>query len=215
MQFGSINVRSASPILLVSALLGLLGLSRLRFEESTKEAENMLDSMRVFYSALLAGRDSALAAGDTLPGTVLVAAGESRILLSELPGAGYRWLYFHREDCPACAFLRPFLDSLRSVESSTIAWIAFARSRILPQPSLPHHFTVVAASDSPIPPLVWVVPQLVRVSSSGRVVGVAAGVDGVARLLGAHGLVDNLVVERALARARAAATASDALGVTP
>lgn len=204
--------RGRTPLVLLSvSLLAMLGVTRARYNATIQEARTLVDSARAVGARALAQRDSALGAGDSLPDIHLLDQQGMQVSLKALPARKYSFLYFHRDDCPACVLLHPFLDTLSSPHRERIAWIAYSRATALPLPLSLHRFALSPANGTAVPPLAWAVPQLVAIDEEGVVLGVASGVDKVTRLLSLHGIINGELVDSSIALARRAGAAS----VTP
>lgn len=124
--------------------------------------------------ALTMARDSTLfTVGDTLPHVALRARNGRTIRLDRLVGR-YRYIYFGRATCPACALLRTVLDTTVASRRDSIAYIAYSPDSIVAAGESADDYQWIQTPDTRNR-YVNHVPTVLVVRSDGRISAVAHG----------------------------------------
>lgn len=162
-----------------------------------------IDTVSTAYRAMEVEPDSLIWPGDPLPDAQLVNTDGRQVSLRSLSGA-FRYFYFYKEDCPACALLAPIWHDGKTHDSKVahIAFSSFVQQE--PQPG-EHHFAWVP--DSSLRPVrrVRSTPTLLIVDSAGQVISVVAGYQQIVNVTKSLGLLDATHVDTSLARSLALA----------
>ncbi len=183
------------PWVALAVLVCFLGISRLRFEEVRAEFSAYRDRVSTGLRKELISRDSALHVGDLVPGMMVRTGSGETLLLSDLPRLGYRYLYFHREDCPVCQSLAPAWKSLAPSTADSVAFIAYRQGHDL-EPALMYSnsFAIQAKSQERPYPLMKYVPSLLTVREDGYVTSIGDGLPDMKRLLYLYALLPEEVI---------------------
>lgn len=200
------GITRAARVVLPVILLVLLGISRFRYERDLGAARKYVDSLMATANERLAARDSALAAGDVVPEWPLSDSRGNRTTLAALAKSGFRLIYLYRTDCPACSFLKPFLDSAPTRLLARVAFVTYSRRGSLSAEFGTNRYGAAMDSSHAWNPLAIVVPSLLEIRPDGRVAAAVAGLQRTGRLFGMHGILDARRLEAAVARARASSS---------
>lgn len=190
-----VRLGQALPWTALAVLVGFLGISRLRFEEVHAEFSAYRDRVSTGLRKELISRDSALHVGELVPGMMVRARSGEILLLSDLPRLGYRYLYFHREDCSVCQSLAPVWKSLAPSTADSVAFIAYRQGHDL-EPALLYvnSFAIQAKSQERTYPLMKYVPSLLTVREDGYVTAIGDGLPDMTRLLHLYRLLPEDVI---------------------
>ncbi len=203
------SIRKALPVALV-LVVALMSTVRQRSHLQMVVAER--DSIASSFKRYLRLRQAVVFAGDSLPAGRIVTADGDTLALDSLPGRGFRYLYFYREDCLACQTLAPLLSSADASVRDRTAYIRYSHSRQLNADAAPGHFAWVVDTSGPGP--VGSVPALLVINANGVVTATADfEARSVVSLMSLHGLLSRARLDSAMAAARSgrliAASAGD------
>jgi len=180
-------------------LLGFLGISKIRFEQAQREHRAYRERVSTGLRQELISRDSALHVGDLLPAVPIRAANGDTYQLSDLPRLGFRYLYFHREECPVCQSLVPAWQSLPPATAESIAFVGYYEGLDpVPDPVYPNSFAIRAKLQGRTYPLMKYVPTLLTVRQDGYITSLGDGFPDMARLLRLYRLLPEELVLAAL-----------------
>jgi hypothetical protein len=156
-------------------LLGMLAVSRNTTSKALAVHQFREDSLATQLTEAVLWRDvDAFSAGDTVPALTLVYGTSGITDLRMLTSAYAKYVYFYRNDCPACVVMHSLLDAIPASRSDSIAFIAVHPSLNLVPEQKPHHYALV--HDSLFnKKYVFSVPALLVMNDDGRILSTAQG----------------------------------------
>lgn len=182
------------PWMVVCVFAAFLVISRMRFNTLKENYTAYRTRVTKGLRQDLIARDSALHVGDLLPSLPIESGSGEVAMLSDLPGRGYRFLYFYREDCPVCRAFSAGWQSLSPGSRARFAFIAYHNGFDLLPDLRDNSYAVKALSDHRAYALMKYVPALVTVRDDGRILSVGDGYPDFVRLIRLYGLLPDTLI---------------------
>jgi hypothetical protein len=160
-------------------------------------------------------RNELTKAGDSVPRIRIVNSLGDTTTLSELVrNGGVRYVYFYRDDCPACGVLEPHLNAIPQPRKDSMVFIAYHAAMNLPAADKPRHWSWIRGSD--VRRHIRGIPTLFTVRDNGIVESVAhSALEDVSAVLDLYGMVSKQAVDSSKRAVEASVAARQASALPP